>query len=75
MTGIVGSPSVRDKNYSTESILADRDTVGVRDSDEDDLGLGQGRGHGRGQERGGRNKEIHIATEVRVERGPRGEGE
>lgn len=62
-TGIVGSPSVRGKNSSTESILADRDAMDTFEH-----------GHEHGQE-GKRKKGIHIATEVRVERGPRGEDE
>lgn len=71
-TGVVGSPSVRGKNYSTESILADQDGMGWRNSVED----GGVHGNWYGQEGGGggkKKKGIHIATEVRVERGPRGE--
>lgn len=64
---------MRGKNYSTESILADEDAVGWRDSLED--GGVHGHGNWYGQEGGGKKskKGIHIATEVRVERGPRGE--
>lgn len=66
-TGVVGSPSVRGKNSSTESILADRDAM-------DSFEHGHKHGHEHGQE-GKRKKGIHIATEVRIERGPRGEEE